>query len=1718
MKTKTNQTIRKVTGSFAAFLAMTAAIPSAFAADVFKADSADNLDQGTAWVGGFPPTAADVGVWDTAVVTANIPFLGVDTNYLGVRIGNPSVPVQIGAGGILTLGASGVDMSAATQDFTNGVDVVLGAAQTWNIANGRTMAQNGAVGGVGALLTKTGPGRLVLASATPATSNGGLTVAAGTLATRSPQAQGMLQLPGGVLTLKGNSLLDLNGFTSTSATSWGTLTNAIVVPAGETATINFPGRAVMNGSLQVTGTLNLVMSFVRGEVNGNGIWSNSPGLVNLVSEPDGSADFRIIAGVPSFQRIHIGSGINFYQAFNPPSGSGTQTIQPIGELSGDVGANLLGNPVSGRFVNWFVGGLNTDARYNGIIGNNAGSCRVTKVGTGAWTIAGVNVYNGATEIREGKLIGVTGGSSLSSVSMSVSNAATLGVLLESAPTWTGTNINFSGAATSLEINYGGALPSTTTAPFTALGNLTLNGAVSVNVKGGAWTTLGQYPLVKYTTLAGTGFPALSLASLPARVQGYLSNNVSALTIDLVVTNTLQPLSWAAGNGTWDTATANWVDASVASTTYQQSGGFGDSVLFEATKSTGDPITVTLNTSLTPATVEASGKAYTISGTGSISGTASVTKSGVGSLALSTINTYTGGTKISGGILSFSVLGNLGAASSPINLAGGTLAYSGANTVDISAGRSVVLSAGNSTIDIGANTVTYGSAIGGAGAGGLIKAGSGRLTLTGVNNYTGNTTVNAGALTLATGATIASSQTITVNAGGVLDASASGLTLTSGQSLAGVGGVAGNVTAPVGSFLKPGSSAGTLTLSNSLTLSGGNYTYDVSTNSGRDLIVVAGDLTLTSGTLTVVTSEALTNGSYRIIQYSGNLLSGVGSSGNLVISGSQAGKILRLEEVVGAINLVVETAGGSSKIWAGVGSDWDVDTSFNWNAGAAKYFNGDYVTFDDAGAGQPFVNLTAGHFPGGVTAAGTASYTLSSGTSGRVSGGGGITNSGSGTLTILTANNNTGPTVIGASATIQVGNGSTTGALGTGNVINNGALVFNQTDNRSIAGSVSGAGSLTQNGLTTLTLANNNTYNGSTTIGSGATLQIGNGGGTGTLGTGNTTDDGLLLFNRTGTYTNSGNISGNGAVSKNGAATLRLNGVNTYLGPTTNAAGALIVGAASAISPSSAFYVDGGTLNLNGNNVSLAELNGAGGTINNDLAGSTNNLTIGSDGFSTTYSGTVVNGAGVLALKKVGVGSLVLSGNNSYSGGTVVAEGQLNLNANTAGGTGGILLSNGATLFIDNIGTSGSVFPANNVTVASDATATLNSDNLANGVSGSFDSQNANAVLSLGSGLSFGGTFQQFSNFSGTVRIDLAGDFRLLATGSFVNGGDNTTFQVDGLLHNRNGTGANAGSGFYIGELTGSGTLSGATTPGTFTLLTRYFVGGKGTSSTFSGGIDGTGLSPVELDKVGAGTLTLAGTLTYDGGTVVSNGTLALVNAAEPVNSSSILISIGATLDVTGLTSVPGTLNLGGGTTNQTLGGTGLVLGSVNAVGSSVANIAPGFSVGTLTVSGTVTLAANSTVTMELDRAVGSDKLVAGTISPNGATLNVTNIGATLRSGDSFQLFTNGVSGFTVNLPATDASGLINYTWANTIASNGKITLTSGLSTNAPTLANVVSGNTLDLSWPVDHTGWTLQVQTNTLTVGLSNNWLPVAGSTATNHMIMPLNPANPAVFYRLTLP
>lgn len=68
---------------------------------------------------------------------------------------------------------------------------------------------------------------------------------------------------------------------------------------------------------------------------------------------------------------------------------------------------------------------------------------------------------------------------------------------------------------------------------------------------------------------------------------------------------------------------------------------------------------------------------------------------------------------------------------------------------------------------------------------------------------------------------------------------------------------------------------------------------------------------------------------------------------------------------------------------------------------------------------------------------------------------------------------------------------------------------------------------------------------------------------------------------------------------------------------------------------------------------------------------------------------------------------------------------------------------------------------------------------------------------------------------------------------------------------------------------------------------------------------------------------------------------------------------------------------------------------------------------------------------------------------------------------------------------------------------------------APNITSVVSGNVLQLSWPANYIGWTLQAQTNAPGVGISPNWVTMSGSTATNQFSATMGTTNGSAFFRL---
>jgi hypothetical protein len=150
-------------------------------------------------------------------------------------------------------------------------------------------------------------------------------------------------------------------------------------------------------------------------------------------------------------------------------------------------------------------------------------------------------------------------------------------------------------------------------------------------------------------------------------------------------------------------------------------------------------------------------------------------------------------------------------------------------------------------------------------------------------------------------------------------------------------------------------------------------------------------------------------------------------------------------------------------------------------------------------------------------------------------------------------------------------------------------------------------------------------------------------------------------------------------------------------------------------------------------------------------------------------------------------------------------------------------------------------------------------------------------------------------------------------------------------------------------------------------------------------------------------------------------------------------------------------------------------------------------------------------------AVNADEITASRFSIDpGATLNVVNVGPDLVGGN-FQLFNHPVNFAEANIVLPVVASPLFVT--NKLAIDGSIAVINpNLATNPTNITATVSGNTLDLTWPSDHTGWRLQAQTNPVTIGISTNWADVAGSTLTNQVFMTMDPTNGTVFFRLIYP
>ncbi|WP_156943076.1 autotransporter-associated beta strand repeat-containing protein [Pseudogulbenkiania sp. MAI-1] len=890
----------------------------------------------------------------------------------------------------------------------------------------------------------------------------------------------------------------------------------------------------------------------------------------------------------------------------------------------------------------------------------------------------------------------------------------------------------------------------------------------------------------------------------------------------------------------------------AYTTTELSSGAVNPVFDGGTLSVADSGTVVRDLSIKAAggTIDANGNSATFSGviSDASGATGSLTLKGSGTITFSGNNSYSGATSIgSGSTLALAGAGNIAESSGVTD--NGTFDISGTT-----AGTTIKTLSGNGSVVLGSKTLTLSSAsdtFAGAigGTGGLIISG-GSETLSGNNGYSGGTSIGSGAtLALAGAGDIAESSGMTDNGTFDISGTTAGTTI---KTLAGNGSVVlGSKTLTLGSASD--TFAGAIGGTGGLTVSGGSETLSGNNSYSGATSIGSGATLALSGAGDIAES------------------SGVTDNGTFDISGTTAGSIIKTLAGNGSVVL------GSKTLTLGSASD----------------------TF-----------------------------------AGAIGGTGGLAVSG-GTQTLSGSSDYSGGTTVSGGATVRVAADAALGAAGGGLTLNNGTLATTATHDsaRTITltgngiidvadattltenGQISGGGGLTKAGAGTLVLCGSD-YTGSTTVSAGtlkackanalaaasattvaagATLDLNGydqtvgslaGDGHVTLGSANLTTGG------DNSTTFSGGITGTGSLTKTGSGTLTLSGDNDYSGATTVSGGTLKAGKAGSLASDSAITVaTGATLDLNGFDQTIGSLAGAGHVT----LGSAK-LTTGGDNGSTTFSGDI---AGTGSLSKTGSGTLTLSGSNSYSGGTTVNAGTLQVAVDSAlGDASGNVTLNGGTLQ-----TTADMSTGRKITLLADSQLLTDA----------------------------GTTFTQNGGIDGSGRLFKGGDGTLVLTGNNTYSGGTTI----------NGGVVDVALGSSLG--TGTVLLNGGTLHTTQTLGAnqQVLVAGKaevnvdaGTTTTLSGTISSNSSSGC-FNKTGTGTLNLTGSATMNNGTCVQDG----------------MLRANGTLDSWVQVDAAGTLR-----------GSGLIIGDMTVSGT----LAPGNSPGLLSQVGTTTMLAGSSFQEDID--------------------------------------------------------------------------------------------------------------------------------------------------------
>ena len=413
----------------------------------------------------------------------------------------------------------------------------------------------------------------------------------------------------------------------------------------------------------------------------------------------------------------------------------------------------------------------------------------------------------------------------------------------------------------------------------------------------------------------------------------------------------------------------------------------------------------------------------------------------------------------------------------------------------------------------------------------------------------------------------------------------------------------------------------------------------------------------------------------------------------------------------------------------------------------------------------------------------------------ISGAGALIQNGSGNLVLAGNNSYTGTTTI-AEGTLTVGDGGTSGSLGTGAVVNNGVLAFNRSDAVVFNTAMSGTGSLVKNGSGTLTIQKMLSYTGGTTVNEG-TLVLGYGGANGMIRGDLAIREGAQVTLKGG---DSFGYSGGNASVKNvnitgGTLYFGDNGNQTFQNTVFNLTGGVVDG------------VTGGRMDIWTKavvNVKAAKKASEIRHVNVQLRDANPTVFMVERGTGATdlnISSNIVNSSGVKgSFIKKGAGIMVLSGQNTYSGGTTVNWGTLVAASNQALGTGAAAVNSGARLALGGLGTGmASVSLGNDILVKSggilSGSATLSGNTTLN--AGSILEFTLSMGGSAGNELAYNSLMLQ----SGIFQIDAGAKLKLAAVSLDYSSGFWGTSHILNLIEG----GANASlAGTFTLDLSGAG--------------------------------------------------------------------------------------------------------------------------------------------------------------------------------------------------------------------------------------------------------------------------------------------------------------------------